>query len=150
MLHAHTALIHQNDPSLEPQKLDAVGYVSSATEVLGVLGLTYLFIQSYWNNRRRHLTGRLYYDGLQYGLILEGPSRALRLATHAIERDGRHRIQKKFNAANIGQRHYNDWQMYFDGAQTVAAVLPGYDGAIKENNGQSANQIVNLMRLYQV
>ncbi|UOD49785.1 BLUF domain-containing protein [Orrella daihaiensis] len=136
--------------SFETDDLAAVGYLSSSTELLGLLGLTYLFLQSYWNNRRLNLTGRLYYDGLDYGIILEGEKTRLARLARIIERDGRHKIRQKFHIQNINQRHYDDWQMRFDGADTVAHVLPNYRHAIGEINGQTADQVMQLMTLYRV
>lgn len=136
--------------SFDIDDLAAVGYVSSSTHLLGLLGLTHLFLQSYWNNRRRNLTGRLYYDGHEYGLILEGEKTQLARVARIIERDGRHKVQQKCHAQEIEKRHYNDWQMRFDGADTVARVLPNYSHAIAEINGESAQQVIGLMTLYRV
>ncbi|MCD8494500.1 MAG: BLUF domain-containing protein [Burkholderiaceae bacterium] len=136
--------------SFDADDLAAVGYVSSSTEMLGLLGLTYLFLQSYWNNRRLNLTGRLYYDGLDYGIILEGEKTQIARLARVIERDGRHKIRQKCHIQDIAQRHYDDWQMQFDGADTVAHVLPNYRHAIAEIKGQTADQVMRLMTLYRV
>lgn len=136
--------------SSDVDSLAAVGYVSSSTHALGLLGLTHLFLQSYWNNRRRDLTGRLYYDGSQYGLILEGEKTQIARIARVVECDGRHKIEQKQRVQNIAQRHYCDWQMRFDGADTVACVLPNYSHAIAEINGEPANQITELMALYRI
>lgn len=148
MLHTDARFADGTRVSFEQPDLDAIGYLSISTDALGVLGLTYLFLQSYWNNRRRELTGRLYYDGMQYGVILEGEPQQIQRASWVIERDGRHEIHQTFHVPNIDRRHYDDWRMYFDGAETVARVLPNYRHAIGENNGQSAKQVVDLMKLY--
>lgn len=136
--------------SFDVDDLAAVGYVSSSTQVLGLLGLTHLFLQSYWNNRRWNLTGRLYYDGVDFGLILEGEKTQLARLARVIERDGRHKIRQKRHIEDITQRHYDDWQMRFDGAGTVARVLPNYSHAIGESHGEDAGHILQLMTLYQV
>lgn len=134
--------------SFETDDLAAVGYLSSSTEVLGLLGLTYLFLQSYWNNRRRNLTGRLYYDGRNYGIILEGEKTQVARVSRVIERDGRHTIHKKCHVPEISQRHYDNWQMLFDGADTVARILPNYGHALADIEGETADQVVGLMTLY--
>lgn len=134
--------------SFEVDDLAAVGYVSTSTEALGLLGLTYLFLQSYWNNRRCNLTGRLYYDGQDYGIILEGEKTQLARVARVIERDGRHKIHHKCHLQDIAQRHYDDWQMLFQDADTVARVLPSYASALADINGQPAKQVIELMELY--
>ena len=136
--------------SFDTDDLAAVGYVSASTEMLGLLGLTYLFLQSYWNNRRRNLTGRLYYDGLDYGILLEGEKTQVARVARIIECDGRHKIRQRCYVQEIAQRHYDEWQMRFDGADTVAHVLPNYRHAIAEIDGESADQVMQLMALYQV
>jgi len=148
MLLTHTNKNHGKDLPDDTQGLSAVGYLSTSTDILGTLSLTYLFLQSYWNNRQHNLTGRLYYDGMQYGLILEGNPKSINYVAGLIENDGRHKVQKKLHLPNIAKRQYQDWSMYFDGADTIVRVLPGYSHAIRENNGQSANQVIDLMDLY--
>lgn len=150
MLDTYSPLHRHGNISFDIDDLAAVGYVSSSTEALGLLGLTYLFLQSYWNNRRRNLTGRLFYDGLDYGILLEGEKTEIAKAARVIERDGRHKIREKCHVREIGQRHFENWQMQFDGADTVAHVLPNYRDAMAELNGQSAGQVMLLMALYRV
>jgi hypothetical protein len=150
MLNIYTHPWAESNVSLNTETLAAVGYVSSSTDVLGVLSLTYLFLQSYWNNRKHNLTGRLYYDGNSYGILLEGEKNKIVRVTRIIERDDRHKILQKCHIKDITQRHYDDWQMRFNGANDVAKLLPNYSHAIGEINGESADQVIQLMALYRV
>ena len=141
--------LKSSDPlSLQADDLDAVGYVSASTHTLGLLGLTYLFLQCYWNNRRRGLTGRLYYDGSHFGILLEGNTVDIERVSRVIERDGRHRIVDKCFEPDIPMRHYAHWQMLFDGADMVASVLPDYRDAVDDIGDGRANDILQLMTLY--
>lgn len=150
MLDLHTCPRLECDVSFNTENLAAVGFVSSSTNALGVLSLTYLFLQSYWNNRRHNLTGRLYYDGSRYGIILEGEKIKIIRIARAIESDGRHKIMQKCVVQDIKQRHYADWQMHFDDATTIVQVLPNYSHAIAEIDGKKADQVIQLMALYRV
>lgn len=150
MLDIYTHPRVENSVSYVSDKLDAVGYVSSSTDVLGVLSLTYLFLQSYWNNRRHNLTGRLYYDGSGFGIILEGQKNKIVRVARIIEQDGRHKILQKCYIQDITQRHYDDWQMRFNGASTITQLLPSYSHAIGEINDETADQVIQIMTLYRV
>lgn len=150
MLNIYTRPWAESSVSSNSQTLAAVGYVSLSTDVLGVLSLSYLFLQSYWNNRRHNLTGRLYYDDNSFGILLEGEKNKVVRVARDIERDGRHKILQKCHIQDITQRHYDDWQMRFNGAKAVAQLLPSYSHAIGEINGESAEQVIQLMALYRV
>jgi hypothetical protein len=112
--------------------------------------LTRLLLKSYQNNHKRNITGRLYYDGCDYGLIIEGERSQINILSKAIEHDERHKIRRKYNVDGIEKRHYLDWQMRFEGADAVASMFPGYSHAIKEINGETAGYVCELMTLYRV
>jgi len=132
----------------DADELAAVGYVSSSTHVLGILGLTFLFLQAYRNNRLRGITGLLYYDGLDYGLILEGEKWQLDRTKASIETDGRHCIRQKYQIDSLADRHFDDWHMHFDGANSIAEMLPRYQHALHEIGEHRSTEIAELMSIY--
>jgi len=150
MLYTNTHHRVENRVSHVSDNLDAVSYVSSSTDELGVLSLTYLFLQCYWNNRRHNLTGRLYYDGSDFGIILEGENNKVVRVARIIEQDGRHKILQKRYIKKITQRHYDDWQMRFSGTNAITQLLPSYSHAIDEINDETAVQVIQIMELYRV
>lgn len=78
------------EPSARPVDLVALGFVSRSTHELGILGLVNLCVQSYCNNVERGLTGVLFFDGLHFGQVLEGPREVIDERWQVIQRDQRH------------------------------------------------------------
>jgi len=128
--------------------LAAVGYVSSSTHVLDMLSLTCLFLQAYRNNKLHGITGLLFYDGVDYGLILEGEKWQLDRTKASIEKDGRHCIRQKYQINSLPDRHFDDWHMHFDGAGAIAEMFPRYQHALHEIGEHRATDVEQLMSLY--
>lgn len=128
--------------------LAAVGYVSSSTHELDLLNLTCLFLQAYRNNKLHGITGLLYYDGVDYGLILEGEKWQLDRTKASIEKDDRHCIHQKYQIDDLADRHFDDWHMHFDGADRIAELFPRYQHALHEIGEHRATEIAQLMSLY--
>ena len=128
----------------------AVGYISEATEELGLLGMTYLFLKSYSNNKLMDITGLLYYDGRQYGMIVEGEKNNIHRLCKAIEGDLRHKIIYKNMIPHVDNKHFNNWTMKFKGAEAISRVLPVYRHALAEIGDGKAQSVKHLMSLYDV
>lgn len=150
ILDSSTGLLDKHQDKLFIGDLSAVGYISTSTHILGILGLTHLLLKSYQNNHKRNITGRLYFDGCDYGLILEGERNQINSLSKTLEKDERHKIRQKYHLEDIEKRHYVDWQMRFDGADVVASMWPGYRHAIKEINSDTADRVCELMARYHV
>lgn len=125
-----------------------VGYISEATEELGLLGMTYLFLKSYNNNKFLNITGLLCYDGSHYGMIIEGEMNNVQRLCRTIEHDMRHRILYKSDVLPIHSKHFDKWTMKFKGAESIARALPGYSDSLDEIGHQKAASIKQLIRLY--
>jgi hypothetical protein len=132
----------------DTDELAAVGYVSSSTQELDRLSLTCLFLQAYRKNKFHGITGLLYYDGVGFGLILEGEKWQLDRTKASIEKDGRHCIHQKYQIDDLTARHFDDWHMYFDGADAIAELFPNYQYALHEIGKHRAIDIAQLMSLY--
>jgi hypothetical protein len=132
----------------DTDELAAVGYISSSAQVLGLAGLTILFLQAYRKNRLHGITGFLFYDGVNYGTILEGEKWQLDRTKNAIEKDRRHFIRQKYQIDDLTNRHFDDWHMHFDGAGSIAEMLPRYKYALHEIGDHRATDIAQLMSLY--
>lgn len=141
---------HEGTNCFQEMENIAVGYVSDATEELGLLGMTYLFLKSYSNNKLMDVTGILYYDGKQYGMIIEGEKNNVQQLCKALERDMRHKILYKNCVLHVGTKHFNNWMMKFKGAEAIARVLTAYREALGEIGDNKADSVKRIMSLYHV
>jgi hypothetical protein len=110
-------------------------YVSDATEELGLLGMTHLFLKSYSNNKLLNINGLLCYDGHRYGMIVEGE---------------RNNILYKNQINQINSKRFNNWTMKFRGAEAIARVMPSFADSLAEIGDGKADSIKQLMSLYEV
>ena len=141
---------HEGQNCFETVENIAVSYISDATEELGLLGMTYLFLKSYSNNKLMDITGLLYYDGKQYGMIIEGEKNYVHRLCKAIECDLRHKIIDKSLVLQIDSKHFSNWTMRFKGAAAIARVLPAYREALSEIGDGKAESVKQLMSSYRV
>lgn len=134
--------------SLKDENNTAVIYVSHATEELGLLGMTYLFLKSYSNNKLLNITGMLCYDGRLYGMLVEGEKNNVERLCKTVENDLRHKILYKQQINQSGVRRFNEWTMRFRGAEAIARVMPCYAGVLSEIGDGKSEKIKDLIGLY--
>ncbi len=84
-------------------------YVSEATSALDDAGLAKLESSCRRQNEHAGLTGFLFYQGLKFYGLLEGPQRALLSRMEVIVTDPRHRRLRVLREEPIESRRFRNW-----------------------------------------
>ncbi|MBK5928088.1 BLUF domain-containing protein [Rhodobaculum claviforme] len=94
------------------------------------------------------LTGGLYFDGVQFYQVLEGPPDAVEGMFATIAADPRHHAVQRLWDGPIVRRRFGDWAMKFlDGSARDTGLRDrfGYDSALRAGADQD-DRITRLMR----
>ncbi len=137
----------QTRPAVE---LVALGFTSRSTHDLGILGLVNLCVKSYCNNVELGITGVLFFDGAQFGLVLEGHRDIIEDRWQVIQRDQRHDAITVIGQKNIGQRRFSNWTVHIQDAESIVMLFPELAGLIQPLKGSRSSDVARMMAAYPV
>jgi hypothetical protein len=135
----------------QPYDLVAMGFVSQTTHELGIMGLVNLCVKSYCNNLELGLTGILFFDGLNFGQVMEGRPDVIEERWEVIQRDQRHDNLHVIAKKEITCRNFSNWVMYAPDADVIMMLFPEFDRMIRPiQPSYNGSEIQRVMRAYSV
>jgi len=129
------------------QKTDLIeiGYVSQATQEMGVLGLMNLLEDAVHYNKVKQITGVLFYDQGCFAQILEGTAGELEDLWHKVFKDFRHKNIRVLEINRLTQRNFPNWGMNFYAGDQFEKLLPSLKAQLPKRNSQP-NELLKFMR----
>lgn len=140
----------------DANKLTSVGFIGQVEHTHEVLSLVKLLLRSFLDNEREGLTGAFFYDGINFGEILEGSVWSVERHLQLTREDVKFKKIQIIGKKVIFKRYYSTWRMHAKDGNVVRMLYPELVGIIDEFNADKsvlettyqAFQIAHLKRAY--
>lgn len=116
----------------DANKLTSVGFIGQIEHPHEILSLVKLLLNSFLDNERTGLTRAFFYDGINFGEILEGSVWAVERHLQSTREDVKFKKIQVIGKRIILKRFYSSWRMHAKDGHVVKMLYPELVGIIDE------------------